>query len=132
MRRLMGLIVLAATMLHAIAASAHNNPTFEKRLVAEVRVEAKPDAAGAYSAPFTLDLPENAIQLYYAVAPATDGAPVTFAISTDGKILASGLKDGGRSKALRGKDLTIVNVEGASGPFTLQLTVETMVRPKKE
>lgn len=132
MRTLMGLIVLAATMLQVIAVSAHNNPTFEKRLVAEIRVAANPDAAGAYSAPFTLDLPENAIQLYYAVAPQSDGVPITFAISADGKILASGLKDGGRSKALRGKDLTIVNVAGASGPFTLQLTVETLVRPKKE
>ena len=106
---------------------AHNNPTFEMVGLIELEVAATADGTGAFSPQFALAPPKGTVQLHYEV-DAEEQRQVRFAISSGEKILSEGVTHEGKTKPLRGEGLRIVDVSGATGPFTLRIVAEVMVR----
>lgn len=126
-REMFALILSAAAAAAPGLASAHNNPTFEKVAIVEVEVLAEVDETGAYSAPFALDLPKGAIQLHFEVE--SEGQrQARFSIASGEKVLSEGLTHDGTTRPIRGDALRIVDVTGATGPFTVRILAEVLVR----
>ncbi|MEX2518857.1 MAG: hypothetical protein WD969_05950 [Paracoccaceae bacterium] len=125
-RRKMVALVLSAAAVPNLT-KAHNNPTFKKVAIAEVEVLAEANDAGAFSAPFDLDLPKGTVQLHFEVQSESQRAAL-FSIASGDRILAAGLTHEGKSKPLRDAALRIVDVTGATGAFTLRIVAEVMVR----
>ena len=115
------------------AANAHNNPGFKEVLLITVDVSDRPLADMAlptHSEAFSLDLPKKTIELIWRIEDAA-GEGVIFAVAQDDKLHAEGLTDGANSRILRGDDIRIVNVEGAGGPFRLEIFANVIDRSKK-
>lgn len=121
------LVFMLSAALAPRLSAAHNNPSFEKVAIAEVEVLAEADEAGAFSPRFNLELPKGTIQLHYEVE-AEDQRQARFAIASDDKVVASDLAHDATSKPIRSGDLAVVDVTGATGPFTLRILAEVMVR----
>jgi hypothetical protein len=121
------LLVLVSAALTATAAWPHNNPSFDKVVIAEIPVDASSGPDGAQSEPFTLELPEKTIQLHYEVV-ADDPSAVRFSLASGGEIVAADLQHAGRSKPLKTGPLTVVEASGAGAPFTIRILAETIVR----
>lgn len=109
---------------------AHNNPGFKEVLLLTVDIDAEPVMAGklaAYSAPFSLDLPKKTIELIWRIA---DGVAegVTFSVAQGDALHAEALSDGANSRILRGGDVRVVDVAGASGPFSISVYANVIDR----
>jgi hypothetical protein len=122
------LALLASAAAVAGAALAHNNPSFEKAVIAEVAVEPAAGADGAFSAPFSLELPPKTIQLHYEVV-SDEQASIRFAVASGTDQVAADLRHEGRSPPIKTGPLTIVDVSGATAPFTVRIIAEHIVRP---
>lgn len=125
-RRQMLVLVLSAALAPGHLA-AHNNPSFEKVALAEVAVSAEADETGTFSPRFSLELPKGTIQLHYEVE-AEDQRQARFAIASGDEVVAADLAHEAKSKPIRSGDLAVVDVTGATGPFTLRIVAEVMVR----
>ncbi|NJM92770.1 MAG: hypothetical protein HC861_09240 [Rhodospirillaceae bacterium] len=111
---------------------AHNNPGFKEVLLTTIEVAAAPLEEGAFavhSEAFGLDLPKKTIELIWRIRGDEAGA-ITFGVVQGDKRHAEGLGDGGNSRILRGGGIRIVDVEGASAPFTLEVYANVIDRPK--
>lgn len=122
------LALLAATPWLPGAAQAHNNPSFEKAVIAEIEVKPEAAADGANSASFDLELPPKTIQLYYEVV-SDEQAAIRFAIASGAEQVAADLQHEGKSSPIKTGPLTIVNVSGATKPFTVRIIAEHIVKP---
>ncbi len=87
-------------------------------------------ASKHHSEAFRLDLPKKTIELIWRIA-GDHGEGVVFAVAQGDKLHAEGLTSGGSSRILRGDDIRIVNVEGASIPFRLEIFANVIDRSKK-
>jgi hypothetical protein len=114
------------------APKAHNNPGFKEVLLTTIEVTAEPIETGAlaaHSQAFSLDLPKKTIELIWRVAgEGADG--VGFSIAQGDALHAEGLHDGGNCRILRGGDIRIVDVTGASGPFSIEVYANVIDRSK--
>ena len=113
-----------------VSPQAHNNPGFKEVLLLTVDVHAEPVAEGtiaAYSEPFSLDLPKKTIELIWRVADG-DADGVTFSVAQGDSLHAEALADGANSRILRGGDIRIVDVAGASGPFSIAVYANVIDR----
>lgn len=111
-------------------AKAHNNPGFKEVLLITIDVNDQPlseDALQHYSEAFSLDLPKKTIELIWKIADDT-GEGITFAVAQGDKLHAEGLTSGTNSRILRGGDIRVVNVEGASAPFRLEIFANVIDR----
>jgi hypothetical protein len=124
-RTALALLVSAASA--AAPALAHNNPSFDKAVLAEIRVEPSAGADGAHSAPFSLELPPKTIQLYYEV-DSDERDSIRFAVAAGNDRVAADLQHDGRSPPIKTGPLTIVDVSGATRPFTIRIIAEYIVR----
>jgi hypothetical protein len=118
--------------LEGDVARAHNNPGFKEVLLITVDVSDQPLADMAlpsHSEAFSLDLPKKTIELIWRIEDAA-GEGVVFAVAQEDKLHAEGLTDGANSRILRGGDIRIVNVEGASKPFRLEVFANVIDRSK--
>ncbi|MGI9498466.1 MAG: hypothetical protein ACR2P3_00375 [Geminicoccaceae bacterium] len=127
--------LLGCALLPAVhLVEAHNNPGFKEVLLVTIDISAEPIAEQpfpAYSEPFSLDLPKKTIELIWRIADgAADSADVTFAVAQGDSLHADGLTDGANSKILRGDNIRIVNVEGTSGAFTIDVYANVIDRTK--
>lgn len=117
-------------MLEADFARAHNNPGFKEVLLITIDVNDQPLAEGAapsHSEAFSLDLPKKTIELIWRIAE-DEGEGVVFAVAQGEKLHAEGLMNGANSRILRGGDIRVVNVEGASAPFRLEIFANVIDR----
>jgi len=111
-------------------ARSHNNPAFKEVLVLTIEIKAEPireQPFKAYSEPFDLDLPKKTIELVWRV---TDGrAPkVTFAVAQGDKLHAEGLTDGAKSRILKGGDIRIIDLQGVTEPFSIEIYANVIDR----
>lgn len=109
---------------------AHNNPGFKEVLLLTIEVSAEPvteEPLSAHSEPFSLDLPKKTIELIWRVS---DGAAETinFSVAQGDALHAEGLTDGANSRILRGGDVRIVEVGGATGPFSIEIYANVIDR----
>jgi len=112
--------------------SAHNNPGFKEVLLMTIEVTSEPmlDASRAvHSEAFNVDLPKKTIELIWRI---DDGAVegITFGVAQGETLHAEGLVDGANSRILRGGDVRIVDVQGASGPFSIGVYANVIDRSK--
>jgi hypothetical protein len=121
------LALLVSAPLVPSAGLSHNNPSFEMTVVAEVPVEASPGPDGAFSAPFNLELPEKTIQLHYEVDSHERDA-IRFALASGAEQVAGDLQHEGQSKPVKASPVSVVNVTGATKPFTIRIVAEHIVR----
>jgi hypothetical protein len=122
----MHFVAVLALVVWSSAAPAHNNPNYREVLLATVEVSVEADAAGRFSAPFAIaEWPPRTIEYVWRVEGAEG---VRFAVVQAGELVAPGLADGATSTRLKGEDLAIVQVEGASGPFVLQVFANVLDR----
>jgi len=132
-RPTLGLLAAATVVgVWAGAGLAHNNPDFKEVLLTTVEVAATPDAEGAHSAPFAIaEWPPKTIEFVWRVQGA-EAADVTFAVARAGEVVAEGLTDEARSNRFDGEEMTIVDVAGASAPFTLEVYANVIDRSSSE
>jgi hypothetical protein len=119
-------------VLNADLAKAHNNPGFKEVLLTTIEVNDQPlseDSLRRYSDAFSLELPKKAIELIWRIADDA-GEGIIFAVAQGDKLHAEGLVSGDNSRILRGDDIQIVNVEGASAPFRLEIFANVIDRSK--
>ena len=83
----------------------------------------------AHSEPFALALPTKTIELIWRVAGAKAGGN-RFTVAKDGKAMADDLASGDTSNILKGEGYRIVAVEGADGPFELQVFANVIDRSR--
>jgi hypothetical protein len=103
-------------------ANAHGDPQLEDQKVITIQVpssaafpESKPS-----SEPFQLAVPQNAVELVWEVdSPQKDR--IRFSVLADGIIKIKDLKDGAKTRTLRGNRLAIGQVSGASTPFVINV-----------
>ena len=129
----MAFVICGINFLHNDLAKAHNNPGFKEVLLITIDVSDQPiseDDAKSYSDAFNLDLPKKTIELIWKVA-GDGGEGLTFAVAQGDKLHAEGLTNGATSRILRGGEIRIVNVEGANGPFQLEVFANVIDRSKK-
>lgn len=127
-------LLCGATLPFATLVRAHNNPGFKEVLLLTIDVTSEPVAAepfASYSAPFGLDLPKKTIELIWRVADGA-GANVTFSVAKGDVLHAEGLTDGANSRILRGDDIRIVDVAGATGPFSISVYANVIDRSTSE
>jgi hypothetical protein len=124
-RTALALLVSAASATGP--ALAHNNPSFDKAVIAEVRVEPSAGADGAHSAPFSLELPPKTIQLHYEIVSDKPDS-IRFAVASGADQVAAELRHEGRSPPIKAGPLKIVGVSGATEPFTVRIIAEYIVR----
>jgi hypothetical protein len=121
----------AALLVSAVAAPraafAHNNPSFDTAVVAEVAVEPAAGQGSAHSAPFSLELPPRTIQLHYEVV-SDERDSIRFAVAAGADQVAAELQHEGRSPPIKTGPLTIVSVSGATAPFTIRIIAEYVVK----
>lgn len=123
-------VFLAATAPSIV--SAHNNPGFKEVLLMTIEVKAEPidDAPFAvHSEAFTIDLPKKTIELIWRIADGA-GDGVTFSVAQGDSLNAEGLTDGANSRILRGSEVRIVDVQGASGPISIEVYANVIDRSK--
>lgn len=139
-RLMIGSLIFFLGLLWALPAdraSAHNNPGFKEVLLLTIDVSDQPlaDAAmAAHSEPFSLDLPKKTIELIWRIVEedaAAVGDGLVFAVAQGDKLHAEGLTDGANSRILRGGDVRIVNVEGVSAPFRIDIFANVIDRSEK-
>ena len=133
-RRFLTTISLSSVALAAGAPliEAHNNPGFKEVLLLTIEVSAEPIAEqphSAHSEPFSLELPKKTIELIWRI-PDGSGTDITFAVAQGDSLHADGLIDGANSRVLRGGDVRIVDVKGASGPFSIDVFANVIDRSK--
>lgn len=125
--RRIALALLVSAALVPGAGLSHNNPSFEKTVVAEVEVEPTAAADGTHSAPFSLELPEKTIQLLYEIDSDEQDA-IRFTLASNAEEVAAGLQHDGKSKPLKAGPLRVVDVTGATKPFKIRVVAEHIVR----
>lgn len=111
-------------------ADAHNNPGFKEVLLLRIEVAAEPLSEGAFdvhSEAFSLDLPKKTIELIWRVVEG-GGEGVTFGVAQGDSMHADGLTDGANSRILRGDDIRIIGVEGASGALAIEVYANVIDR----
>ena len=112
--------------------NAHNNPGFKEVLLMTIEVEPAPIADtpfAVHSEAFSVELPKKTIELIWRFADgAVDG--VTFSIAQGDNLHAEGLIDGANSRILRGGDVRVVDVRGASKPFSIEIYANVIDRSK--
>ena len=109
---------------------AHNNPGFKEVLLLTIDVTAEPmaeDPFTIHSEPFSLDLPKKTIELIWRITDSA-GDGVTFGVIQGDAPHAEGLIDGANSRILRGGEIRIVDVEGAKGPFSIDVYANVIDR----
>ncbi|MGI9420348.1 MAG: hypothetical protein ACR2RA_21195 [Geminicoccaceae bacterium] len=109
---------------------AHNNPGFKEVLLLTIDVAAEPMAEHPFtihSEPFSLDLPKKTIELIWRIADGA-GDGVTFGVIQGDAPHAEGLTDGANSRILRGGEIRIVDVDGAEGPFSIDVYANVIDR----
>ena len=127
------LVLCSPWILQADRAKAHNNPGFREVLLITVDVNDQPLSENifqTYSEAFSLDLPKKTIELIWKITD-DGGEKVVFAVAQGEKLHAEGLISGANSRVLRGGDIRIVNVEGASAPFRLEIYANVIDRSNK-
>ncbi len=125
-------VLVSALLAGAQMAKAHNNPGFKEVLLLRIEVAADPLSEGAfatYSEAFSLDLPKKSIELIWRVVEG-GGEGVTFGVAKGDSVHADELIDGANSRVLRGDDIHIINVAGATGPFTIEVYANVIDRSK--
>ncbi|MEZ5933824.1 MAG: hypothetical protein R3F54_18115 [Alphaproteobacteria bacterium] len=128
----MALALIAMLMAGTDIGSAHNNPNFKEVLLTTIEVAAAPLEEGGFavhSEAFSLDLPKKTIELIWRIKDGA-GEGVTFSIAQGDKLHAEALSDGGNSRILRGGEIRIVDVEGAAGPFSIEVYANVIDRSK--
>ena len=124
-------VVLLAAAAPSIV-SAHNNPGFKEVLLMTIEVTPEPIGEAPFaihSESFSIDLPKKTIELIWRFADgAVDG--VMFSIAQGDRLHAEGLSDGENSRILRGGDVRIVDVRGASAPFSIEVYANVIDRSK--
>lgn len=124
------LILGGALISNDDQAQAHNNPGFKEVLLLRIEVAAEPLSEGpfaAHSEAFSLDLPKKSIELIWRVVEGT-GEGVTFGVAQGDALHAEGLIDGANSRIVRGDDVRIVDVAGASQPFSIEVYANVIDR----
>ncbi len=112
--------------------TAHNNPGFKEVLLMTIDVMPEPigdTAFAVHSEAFSVDLPKKTIELIWRLADGADDG-VTFSVAQGDNLHAEGLTDGANSRVLRGDDVRIVDVRGASGPFSIEVYANVIDRSK--
>jgi hypothetical protein len=128
-RRTLLTALAAAAGASALPAAAHNNPSFKEVHLLTLEVAKAPLEGDIYSEPFALELPKKTIELIWRIAGAkADG--VRFSVAKDAKVVAEGLASGDTSNILKGEGYRIVAVEGAGGPFELQVFANVIDRSR--
>ena len=128
-RRTLLTALASAAGISALPASAHNNPSFKEVHLLTLEVAKEPLVGDAHSEPFALELPKKTIELIWRVAGAKAGG-IRFAVAKDGKVMADDLASGDTSNILKGEGYRIVAVEGADGPFELQVFANVIDRSR--
>jgi hypothetical protein len=116
-----------AAGVSALPAAAHNNPSFKEVHLLTLEVAKAPVEGDAYSKPFALELPKKTIELIWRVA-GSDADGIRFSVAKDGVVVADDLASGDTSNILKGNGYRIVAVEGADGPFELQVFANVIDR----
>lgn len=126
---LLSVLCLLATIPDHLA-RAHNNPGFKEILLTTIDISDQPmpgDGLQHHSEAFSLDLPKKTIELIWKIEG--DGEEgITFAVAQGDKLHAEGLTSGANSRILRGGDVRVVNVEGATAPFRLEIFANVIDR----
>ncbi len=128
----MPIALVLALMVGMDRPKAHNNPGFKEVLLLTIEVTAEPLSEGAFavhSEAFSLDLPKKTIELIWKIADGA-GDTVTFAVAQGDALHAEGLADGANSRVVRGDDIRIADVAGASGPFSIEIYANVIDRSK--
>ncbi len=125
------LCILAIPQLNLVR--AHNNPGFKEVLLTTIDVNHQPLTDGnpmIHSEAFSLDLPKKTIELIWRVAD-HESDEIMFSVAQGDEVHAEGLVDGANTRILHGDDIRIINVEGAQGPFRLEVFANVIDRSKK-
>lgn len=126
-RRMLLTVLASAAGLSALPAAAHNNPRFKEVHLLTLQVAKAPLEGHVHSEPFALELPKKAVELIWRVA-GEDATDIRFSVARHGEVVAENLASGDTSNILKGGGYRIVGVQGADGPFELQVFANVIDR----
>ena len=119
----------AVVSVYPSAGIAHGDPNLLDEKIATISVTSA-DKSAPLTGTFTLPLPERAVELVWHVQSQQNKESITFAVSENGTTRATNLKDGAKTRLLKGKVFYIESVAGTDQPFLIEVYAHIVRWPK--